>query len=222
MLDPIEEAKFDELKGKFRDLKIPTPPEIMIGLQVHDKDGNLTFDDIQRGHSWTRNYWNILTLCIFNQTNTSTSVFGPGQLNKKTVDNNFYGYDDYGELIYEAESGVYTKGLVVGTDNTVFDTNQYSLGSQILHGTGIGQLTYSAGSQINSIYNTVDNIWTSTHSRLFNNVNENSIIVRETGIRNTRTFLIERNVLNSEIELVTGSRLTVSYNFSSDFSAIDA
>lgn len=45
MLDPQEEAKFAELKDKCRELKVPAPPEIMIGLQVHE-GGVLTFDDI--------------------------------------------------------------------------------------------------------------------------------------------------------------------------------
>ena len=60
MLDQKEESKYKELKDKCRELHVPVPPEIHIGLQVHDKEGNLILDDLQRGHSWNRNFYNLI------------------------------------------------------------------------------------------------------------------------------------------------------------------
>ena len=46
MLNPIEEAKFAELKERCRELGVPAPPEVFIGVQVHDKNGVLIFDGV--------------------------------------------------------------------------------------------------------------------------------------------------------------------------------
>ena len=43
MLDTKEEKRFEELRGMCRELKVPAPLEIMIGLKVHDENGILLF-----------------------------------------------------------------------------------------------------------------------------------------------------------------------------------
>ena len=125
MLDQKEESKFDELKGMFRDLKLPPPPEIFIGLQVH-KDGELIFDDKQRGHSWTRNFYNYKCLMGTNAAIGSTG-FGAGYMTGK--DHNGFVSTYIRNLAGQVTtgSGETTCGIVVGTSDTAFNIEQYAL-----------------------------------------------------------------------------------------------
>jgi hypothetical protein len=244
MLDPKEEARFDELKAKCRELKVPAPPEIMIGLKVHDHNGILTFDDIQRGHSWTRNYWN--SLCSSATGGTSlTLTFGAGLMSGKNTagsissGNTFGspsgqdGYPNYSNsLVYRYDANS-TNGIVVGTSDTAFSIEQYSLGTLITHGNGAGQLAYNISTHSGygsgcpiPAYTGGTKTWETSHSRIFNNNSGGSITVKEVGIYSSGSFglsaiMMERSVLSPTLAVADGAQLTVTYAISMDFSAID-
>ena len=220
MLDQKEEAKFDELKGMFRDLKLPPPPEIFIGLQVH-KDGELIFDDKQRGHSWTRNFYNYKCLIGTNATIANTG-FGAGHMSDKNIFGNYNGNLALlrGAL---ATGGAETiNGIVVGTSDTAFNIEQYALGALIANGTGAGQFTYQASAFNSKAY--ASKIWTSTCKRIMNNNSGGDITVKEVGLYpqyNGVIFLMERSVLAPTVLVPNAAQLTVTYEISMDFSAID-
>jgi hypothetical protein len=230
MLNPIEEAKFAELRDKCRDLKVPAPPQIMIGLKVHDRDGVLVFDDVQRGHSWTRNFYNALAMRAMFVVPVNTN-FGAGYISAKETNGSING--TYSQLLLQADKlhsvnfysspAGYAQGIVVGTGDTAFNVEQYALAAIIPHGTGAGQFSYVAGNAVVQTY--ASKVWKAIYSRVMNNNSGGSITVKEAGIypnfSSSITWMLERSVLAPTVPVPNGAQLTVTYEISMDFSAID-
>ena len=229
MLDQIEEEKYRVLKAKCRELKVVPPTDIFIGLQVH-KDGKLIFDDIQRGHSWTRNYWNY----IFAITSSCTLIdtdFGAGHMSCFETDGSYDRQNNilsiYGTLIVGASS-VLPSGIVVGTGSTAFDIEQYALASQIANGSSAGTLYYNASTLVSTTYTVSPASWTIVGSRVFNNNSGGDIVVAESGLipheytGGARSYwLVERSLIAPAVTVPDGAQLTVIYTIVDDFSAID-
>jgi hypothetical protein len=226
MLDPKEEKKFEELKDRCRELKVPAPPEIMIGLKVHDKSGVLVFDDKQRGHSWTRNYYKAL--CVyFTGSPLTTATWGAGYLSIKTAAGDVYGSASTavaGTVRSAVGSlGSLAAGIVCGTSDAAFSTEHYGLQAVIAQGTGAGQFSYAAQSATAAAYTAGTKTWAATLTRIMNNNSGGSITVKEVGLYWLATFtsLFERSVLDPTVAVANGAQLTVTYEISMDFSAID-
>ncbi len=241
MLNPVEEAKFAELRGRCRDLGVPCPPEIHIGLKVHDKDGNLTFENIQRGHSWTRNFYNYLFMTTADAPGAGSENFGVGYLSGKGPSGTLYG------ITYcAARSGASTEslilaggihnnstttdyGIVVGTSATAENPDLFTLGTLILTGATSGKLAYQAMTYPVTAYTAGTKTWKNTIKRVMNNNSGGSITVAETGLYSSIRFadssaynyMVERSVLSPTVAVGNGAQLTVTYEISMDFSAID-
>ena len=227
MLDPKEEARFEELRDVCRELKVPSPPQIMIGLQVHDKDGNLTFDDVQRGHSWTRNFWNRIFIHATGGV-TNGASFGAGYMTQKNSSGSVQsiGYLPWWsvtEFMGAGDAGSSTNGISVGTGDTAFNVDQYILVTPVAHGNSASQLAYSAMSAATSAYTAGTKTWKTTLVRVLNNNSGGSITIKETGIYFyvAAGFLLERSVLSPTVAVANGAQLTVTYEISMDFSSID-
>lgn len=223
MLDLIEEAKREELKIKCREMKVLPPSDIFIGLQVHEK-GKLIFEDVQRGHSWTRNYWNY----IYGKTSNcdiTSDAFGVGYISNK---------DTNGSLLYSQFLIVYVPGTIltgsantlggisVGTGTAAFSVEQYALDALIESGSSAGKLYYNACAVSSTTY--ADKKWTIVGRRVFNNNSGGSIVVAETGICASYSgvyWLLERSLLSPTVTVPDGAQLTVTYTIVDDFSAID-
>ena len=222
MLDQKEEAKFAELRDKCRELKVPSPPEIKIGLKVHDQNGILTFDDIQRGHSWLRNFYNCIFGLITSHT-PATSTYEAGSLSIKDWGGDIRNATCTGGWVYTCAVGETAYGITLGTSDTAFSPEQYAPITPITSGNSSGQLYFQAQAVSTAAY--LSKIWTATFSRIFNNNSGGSITVTETGlgtrINNEWGLVMERNVLAPSVEVVNGAQLTVTYEISMDFSAID-
>jgi hypothetical protein len=212
MLDPQEEARFDELKSMCRELKVPTPPEIMIGLQVHE-GGVLTFDDVQRGHSWTRAYWNLL--CYrYGVYKDSGNTWEAGSLGVRIYTSAVWNPSTIGYWSYYA--------IVIGTGDTAFSLLNYTLATKINSGNGSGELLQGSMSVGTPTYDAGTHIWSNTFSMVSNNNSGGSITVKETGLYGSAAnILLERSVLSPTVAVANGAQLTVTYSISMDFSAID-
>jgi hypothetical protein len=143
MLDPKEEKRFEELRGMCRELKVPAPPEIMIMLQVHDHNGVLIFDDIQRGHSWTRNFYNWIALrCVGDMSTIYDSAnYGAGYMSMKRTSAAVTALP-YNAGCYDigwGRASDASDGILVGTGDTAFSIEQFNMVSLIAQGTGAGQ-----------------------------------------------------------------------------------
>ena len=223
MLNPQEEAKREQLKAKCREMKVVPPPDIFIGLQVH-KDNKLLFDDIQRGHSWTRNYWNY----IYGKTSncdTTSDAFGVGYISNKDTNGTLW-YSQFPILYIPGTiltgSANTLGGISVGTGTSAFDVEQYALNALITSGSSAGKLYYNACAVASTTY--ADKKWTIVGRRVFNNNSGGSIVVAETGIcasYNGVYWLLERSLLSPTVTVPDGAQLTVTYTIVDDFSAID-
>jgi hypothetical protein len=223
MLDVIEEAKREELKAKCREMKVLPPTDIFIGLQVHDK-GKLIFDDVQRGHSWTRNYWNY----IFGKTSNcglSTTDFGAGYISCKGTTGDLSASNwpiayIHGNIMTASANVV--GGIVVGTGTAAFDIEQYALDALVSSGSSAGKLYYNASAVSSTTY--AAKKWTIVGSRIFNNNSGGSIVVAETGIYapyGSLFWLFERSLLSPTVTVPDAAQLTVTYTIVDDFSSID-
>ena len=215
MLNPIEEAKFAELKDKCRELGVPAPPEIHIGFQVHDKNGVLIFDDLQRGHSWTRNYYNLLYARATSGVGSGSASFMAGYMSQKrqsgSIDNIIVGIPS--SLILT---------IIVGTGDTAFSVEQTNLATQIADGSGAGQLSHQPMAAAVSTYTAGTKTWKTTRQRIFNNNSGGIITLKEVGILSDNyTYLVERSLLDPAVAVPVGAQLTVTYEITMDFSAID-
>lgn len=243
MLNPIEEAKHAKLREMCRELRVPPPPEIHIGLKVMDRNGVLVFDDKQRGHSWTRNYHNIKFAFEAWASGTSTS-FGAGHLSGKNTSGTVRGGATYVLTPTQVGAGGYAAagggvvntgnnvdyGILVGTSDSAFSVEHNAMQALIAHGNAPGQLFYQAMAEGVKSYNSELKTWKQTHKRVFNNNSGGSITVKEVGLvfnlwlfaySNLEGFLVERSVLDPTVPVANGAQLTVTYEISMDFSAID-
>jgi hypothetical protein len=238
-LDPVEEARHAELKKMCAELKVPAPPEIFIRFQVHDKDGKLVFDDRQRGHSWTRNFYNTLLAFIAQYGGTATDNFGAGYVTAKQTG----GAVSYTErAVYLGDYEILNHGITeaaatgnfgvkVGTSDTAFSPEQYALGAAITNGVGAGQLAHIAMGKTLANYDNTPGAekWIATSIRVFNNNSGSLITIKETALYWHGTvfqgallnWMWERSVLSPAVDVPNGAQLTVTYEISMDFSAID-
>lgn len=111
-----------------------------------------------------------------------------------------------------------TTGILVGIGTAAVGIGDYRIQSQIIHGTGAGQLQYGAcvGSTVNSTTNTTSLIFT----RVFSNASGGTVTVNEIGMADYDTnvgspsvavyYLIARDVV-SPITILNGEQLTLSY-----------
>jgi hypothetical protein len=211
MLDRIEEAKFAEMRAMCRELKVPSAPEIMIGLKVHDRSGEQIFQDVQRGHSWLRNYWNCLFRTAARAGNVG-STYAAGSLATK---NKYTSVGDLGVMDW--------KTIKVGTNDTAWSLSNYILGALIASGNGSGQLLASSFVTDTPTYDSQSKTWSVNHHTLFNNNSGAEITVKETGLFDPNGYEVwaERTVLNPAVAVPNAAQLTVTYAISMDFSAID-
>jgi hypothetical protein len=228
------------------ELKVPAPPEIFIRFQVHDKDGKLIFDDKQRGHSWTRNFYNWTFSQLTQGNSTGENAFGAGKITSK----NIAGANGYialrgagispsaayfnGNYGIRAAVGSTDRGIVVGTSDTAFSADGYALGAIVASGTGSGQLSYQASPAPTLSYDSGTKVWSASIARVMFNGSGGSITIKETGLywqgdganvtffsTDTAAYLVERSVLSPSVAVANGAMLTVTYEISMDFSAID-
>lgn len=240
MLDLAEEMKYAEIRKQCSDLNIILPPDIYLNFKV-EKNNAIIFDDTQRGHSWNRNFYNGLFSYCAAAKSTGTNNFGSGYMTVKRNSGTVYygttGFCGYYGTQYSGSSGIYTStsdyhtiGIIVGTSTTAFTSDDFKLNVHIASGNTSGTLFYQPMNAPNTpIYNAGTKIWTSTLSRVFNNNSGGTIVIGEVGlVANFTPFaasavniLVERSVLSPTVSVLDGAQLTVTYTFSSDFSAID-
>lgn len=226
MLNLKEEARFAELKYKCRELKVMAPPDVFITLKVRDKNGVLVFDDTQRGHSWTRNFYNIFHTFPASFTPTG-STYGAGYLSSKQTGGTVTNPTLSGAAVHMkglVNNAAY--GIVAGTGNTAFSVEQNALAAIVGHGSGTGQLVYAADATPAAVYTSGTKSWVATLSRVLNNNSGGSITIKETGLYGRESsastnFMLERSVLDPTVDVANGAQLKVTYEISMDFSAID-
>lgn len=144
-------------------------------------------------------------------------------MSKNTAGNNSSPYIDYdnnspsqlGAFYIQADgAGVLTSGIVVGSGSEPTTAETYCLQTQIPHGMDDGCLYYLASTVYPVMYNGNQQIIVC--ARTCENKSDSSITVREIGLlgkghKATDSFLLIRDVLDSEVTVGVDDLITVVY-----------
>lgn len=140
----------------------------------------------ERGHSVTRNHYNMLMSSLGGCHATGTGGFGDSEINIKTVDGVIGGSTDRGLEIHDNEfiyNTVYgndsLQGIWIGTGNTAETFNDFELDTKIDHGNAAGELRYWDMLDTKKEWDAPTRQWTITNRRYFTNHSGGSISVAE-------------------------------------------
>ncbi|MBS7270397.1 MAG: hypothetical protein KIH10_16370 [Candidatus Freyarchaeota archaeon] len=187
-------------------------------VEVRDKNGKLLDKQAGKSHTWVRIYTRFLREIFANQdgqnrtfsaTNTSgasvTAWAGSGGTSQTHL-----------AFASRAPANNDAYGIQVGSSDTAYNRDQYSLQSKIAHGSGSGQLLYGEV--------TVEDVALEDSTerfriiRAFTNSSGSAVTVKEIGIvilnragTTLGLFLFVRDVLASPISVPDGASLTVRY-----------
>lgn len=198
-------------------------PELEIEIEVHDKDGKpIEPKKTFKAHSWLRQFV-VMLKGYFATRFDSLTGHGNTTLTDETGTGrgfpaHYAWYDFRTQPSTFGDAGDSAQGIVVGSSDTANTITTYALGSKISHGTGSGQLYYSA-----MAYEEVSNPGGSDlqfrMTRTFTNNSGATVTVKEVGLciqtfdtsQVGRSFLIARDVLPSPSSIPDGATMTVRY-----------
>lgn len=213
-------------------LNINKMNEKMPGLHLHlkvEKDGEVISDSYQIGHSWTKNayHWYNATMmdCTFfsslpiQKTNGIVHSAGTMFINR-CLANTTPTFTNHG--YYNNNTNNVDFGIVLGSNNTAYNVDDYRMYAPILSGNTAGKLYAQAqAAPVQSFSGSPDNTVNTLHSRVFNNNSGGTITVNEVGIvyrswnayvdsQSAHYFLFSRDVLESSVAVLDGAQLTVT------------
>jgi hypothetical protein len=175
-----------------------------IEWELRDPKGRIVRRGKQPMKSWVKQ-WIQLLYAYFSQTIIAIIDTG-GTSRNISGSYNFY---------INAGTGVSTYGTVVGSSDTPVTRDDYKLGSQITHGSGTGQLMYSAMSIDTPVTYSTGYLVRAT--RVFTNNSGADITVKEIGLyinyAGSNYFCVIRDVLTTPVTIPNGYSWTVRYNF---------
>ena len=222
--------KWEQFKKLAREFHVPVP-ETWITFEVFDKEGNLVQKHRQKGHSWTRNAYNML----FSQlamVNANDNTFAAGKLSIKNTGGVVrYGAYPIGLLHnqstlgtsydFRAAAGVTTRGIVVGSGTNAESFEDYVLQTPIANGSDAGQLSYALQEAYTYSFNAGTKVLTATHIRYINNNSGNNVDVNEVGAvvyamvnGHIAYWCNSRDHLASTVTVPDTSQLKVTYEIS--------
>lgn len=197
--------------------KIVEPGELGLGIEIilKDRNGRIERQEVKKSNSFVRQF---LELLFAHSKMTSGSLPVPA---KNTDGEQLFVWATGDTFNCSAATGVTTAGIVVGSDVTTPTIDDYALGSLIAHGTGAGQLQYSA-----LVFGAPASDGTTsqfTMSRNFTNGGGANVTVYEIGLigsaravlnytgSSVRYFLLARDVIPDGVVIEDGKTLTLNY-----------
>ena len=188
---------------------VPGEMRAVLELIVKDKDGKVTEKRVMKSESFVRQFMELIfTTFTSNWTSNRYPIRDTGNVVRNT-----YKHADL--LQCDAGAGVVTNGVVVGTGTVAPTIDDYALGAIIAHGTGAGQLQYSAMTFGAPASDATTSQFTLT--RDFANGSGGAITVNEIGLFSraydgaNQYFMTIRDVIAGGISVPNGQTLTVNY-----------
>ena len=184
----------------------------VLELQVRDEDGRVTEKRVLKSESFVRQFLEFLWVQM-------QWLPGVGATSIRSL-NDAYEASVWGEfknLDANAGIGVTGRGILVGTGTTAPAVDDYKMETQIAHGTGAGQLEYSAVTFGAPTSDATTSQFTVT--RNFANNSGGDITVNEIGLavcsyqsgNAEHNQLVVRDVIAGGIAVPNGQTLTVNY-----------
>jgi len=154
---------------------------------------------------------NITEIQLYNSTGTliNSSTYGSGD----------------GAFGFVGDIGNTSRGIVIGNGNASEDFNTYAMNSQIYHGTNSGEL-FHYESTISSFEwsNSTSNTSRFYLSRSFKNKSGNAVSISEIGLVSNATiastnytYLFDRRVLGSNIDVADNESVTLTWAYKYNF-----
>lgn len=233
------EKDYEELERLGAKLHIAVPTAKW-GFKLEAPDGEVIFDITERAHSWVRNAYNLLTSVMCGINGTVNTTFGDSYINVKASNGSLYGTTSTPVCVYYGDSmesptsysgyiggfGVSSRGIVLGSGNTIYSFDDYKLQTAIVNGTAAGQLSYTLGTVVKS-WDSVNKKYISVFSRIFNNNSSGDVIVSEGGIMaglsaggNNIIALVCRDVYDIPYTIPPAYKFTVNYTMSVQFPTV--
>jgi hypothetical protein len=175
-----------------------------IEWELRDPKGRIVKRGKQPMKSWVKAWIQFLYVYWYNGNTTIIDTSGVSR-----------GVAPNATFTLAAGAGVSTFGIVVGSSDTPVTRDDYKLGSQILHGSGTGQLMYGAMSfDAPTAYGTG---YLLRVIRVFTNNSGADVTVKEIGVYVNQTgsyyYCLIRDVLTTPVTIPNGYSWTVRYNF---------
>lgn len=199
-------------------------PDLGIGLELLSAEGETLLRREERGHSWTRNAYNLVARILLGASLGST--FANGNITLKDSFGSVHSVNYFavaGSSAYGLGPGlaVDTFGIQIGSGDTPFSFNDYILAAKISTGSSAGRLDYEAMAVPGYAGMTYDDP-TKTYSipwvRHFNNNSGDTVTVKELGLvistYTTYKYLLARDVLDSPLAVPDHARLKATYTIS--------
>jgi len=183
----------------------------VLELIIKDRNGNITEKQVLQSKSFVRQFMEIL----WAQLQWLSAKGGSSVHSIDDRDASIFGWHPNWDA--NAAIGVTTRGILVGTGSTAPTVDDYKMETQIGHGTGAGQLQYSAVAFGAPASDATTSQFTVT--RDFANGSGGAVTVREIGLA-VRVYtystygwdiLIIRDVIAGGISVPNGQTLTVNY-----------
>lgn len=189
-------------------------PQLRLSVKSYLRGKQIGGFDMREGHSWVRNAYNTCAYLLLDLT-TSAGSYGDGYINVKFTNGSTIATP--AGWTWAGGAGVAT-GIVVGTGTTAFDFEDVALDTQVVNGTGAGQLTHTATDTITDAF--VGDVVTTTGSRTFNNNSGDTIDIEEVGLYtfNNGSAMAARDVLGATVSVPDAGQLVVTYEISGDCS----
>jgi hypothetical protein len=203
----------------------PKLPKAVIEFEVTDKNGKLLHKGKFPAKSWVGNIIGLLSGIISIWITVPSGSYGTTLSRSDLTDTGgnargigiSCGTAQYPTLGGCAPAGDATAGIVVGSSDTPVSIGQFTLQSQIAHGTGSGQLQHGATTVESLVKNSS---WYFRVVRTFTNGSGATVTVREIGLyvrlgMTTSPYyyscMLARDVPASPINVPAGSTLTLRY-----------
>ena len=185
--------------------------ELHYQVLVHDKSSLPVLDSgICPAHSFVKQFaqlmFNIGFECAAASPTAVTNTSGASVTTLLGMDRG---------LLKNANTATSTYGIQVGTGTGAESINDTALGTQIAHGTGVGQLQY--GTMTYGAPSTTATTTTFRFTRVFTNGSGGTVTVQEIGlvsrdVNGGNSFLWTRD-LTGAVAVNNGQQLTVNYDF---------
>ena len=172
-------------------------------LVVRDKNGKVVSEQTTPGHSFVRQFLDVLYGQMLNQSSSSiTDILGTS----RTIFGN-----DAGNLVVSVNSD--DRGVVLGTGTTAVDIGDNKIETEIDDGTASGELTH--GAQVLTAPTTTSQTAQFSVMRPFTNGSGGTIVVTEVGLYGnadltTIFFCFAREVLGSSVSVLNGQTIDVT------------
>ena len=226
-MDAREEARYEQLRRLGQELHVPVP-ETFWEFEVRGRDGRVIQRLRMRSHSWVRNAYNHMFTELAAKNNDD-STFGPGLLSIKDT----AGIIRYGDGAinlrenvdvvgkgYRAGAGIDTFGILVGSGTNAEDFEDYELQTQIVSGTGAGELSHVEQDAHVIAWDGGTKVLSNEMVRYFNNNSGGGIDVNEVALvlagqpyatAGTMRWVQARDKLGATVTVPDTGQLKVSY-----------